>query len=150
MLMKRRSFDGGQETSGVMNFLRRVSRTRTGVRRAGCRRHLFGTAAQVSTPTSLPHAHTHPTHLTPPYPSIHCPPLPESRPLDCQQMQISDSETEKTSEKAFFPPSSFSFFLFNGLALKRQRAFNTKGRAGVDTAAEPNSPQAQIKRSDAV
>ncbi|KAI3372917.1 hypothetical protein L3Q82_023365 [Scortum barcoo] len=33
---------------------------------------------------------------------------------------------------------------------QRLRAFNTKGRAGVDTAAVPNLPQAQIKRSNVV
>lgn len=42
---KRRSSDGGQEPSGVMNLSLRLWTTRTGVSRAGCLRHLFGTAA---------------------------------------------------------------------------------------------------------
>lgn len=102
---ERRSFDGGQETSGVMNFSRRVSRTRTGVRgeqvvagicsarRPECPRHSQPTTLPPSAPLPPPHHHHH-----------------GSRPLDCQQMQMRDSETENKSERGFFFSLLLLFF----------------------------------------
>lgn len=67
---ERRSFDGGQETSGVMNFSRRVSRTRTGVRGEQVVAGICS-ARRPECPR-----HSQPTTLPPPAPLPHPPPTP--------------------------------------------------------------------------
>lgn len=109
-------FDGGQETSRVMNFsagcIRGVTRTCTGVRKQvvadicsawgpGCPCHPFilsppSLLAELPSSPSFPLSQQSP-FLTPP--SVLA---PGARLLDCQQMQKRDRETENESETVFF------------------------------------------------
>lgn len=120
-------FDGGRETSRVMNFsagsIRGVIRTRTGVRKQvvpdicsawgpGCPCRPL-TLSPLSLLAKLPSSPSVPPSAAFfPAPPPHAPCLPPSvlppgaTLLDCQQMQKRDGETENESETGFF------FFLF--------------------------------------